>query len=58
MVKVGSKEMGIDDACNLYVGAGAVVNGLIAIFKPEKVHVRAATCSIRKLCHSAVFVDA
>ena len=40
MVKIGSKDLGIDDACNLYVGAGAVVNGLIWIFKPSKVHVR------------------
>jgi hypothetical protein len=38
MVKIGGRDIGVDQGLNLYVGAGAIINGLVWLARPDKVH--------------------
>lgn len=40
MVKIGVKEIGIDEGLNLALGSGALINSALWILAPSKVHVR------------------
>ena len=47
MVKLGGRDISVDQGINIVFGAGAVVDGALSMFAPKKIQVR--SCCVQ-LC--------